>query len=110
MKPRTYSSYMNELFLSVRGASSKVSCYIMLIQVAHLREFLTFINNLDLSEIVAQLNAAKVVLICWSVSDYRHEYLPLSLEYTNICLTAILIMPLRLEHTVGVGPSTSSIL
>lgn len=78
----------------------------MLSQVAYLREFLTFINNLDLSEIVAQLNAATVVLICWSVSDYRHECLLLSLEYTNICLTAILIMPFRLEHTLGVGPYT----
>lgn len=42
----------------------------MLSKVAHLREFHPFINNLDLSEIVAQLNAA-VLLICWSVSDYR---------------------------------------
>lgn len=105
-----FSSYVNELFLSVRGTSSKVSCFIMLSQVAHLREFLLFINNLDLSEIVAQSNAAAVVLICWSVSDYRHECLLLSLEYTNICLIAFLIMPLRSEHTVGVGPYTSLIL
>lgn len=82
----------------------------MLSQVAHLREFLPFINSLDLSEIVAQLNAAAVVLTCWSVSDYRHERLLLSLEYSNICLTAILIMPSRLEHTVGVAPYTSLIL
>lgn len=95
---------MYELFLSIRGTSSKVSSYIMLSQVAQLREFLPFVNYLDLSEIVAQLNAAAVVLICWSVSDYSYECLLLSLEYTNICLIAILIMPLRLEHTVGVGP------